>query len=361
MKAIIPTGGRGTRMRPLTFSYNKHFIPVAGKPLIFYPVEAIVAAGIKEIAITYNPGGLEQAQATLGDGSQFGVSFTYVLQDSPTGGLANIVEVCEEFIGDDKFIFHLGDNIFVDGIQELMEKFENSEANALVTMIQHKDNSRLGVPFFDEEGKFVKYVEKPENPPNNFGIPGLYFFDANVYKAFKGENRIKPSERGELEVGSLYNWLMENGFSVDTMEYTGKWLDPGKFDDWLEANRYILDNKLEASVDPSAQIDDSSQIADNVTIGVNCKIENSQIEGPSIIGDNCEIKGSKIGAYSALSDDCQINNGQVQNSVLMRGVKVTNVTNTIDNSLIGPESEISHHEDNSLMKLFVGEKCVIEV
>lgn len=180
MKGIIPTGGRGTRMRPITFSSNKHFIPVANKPLILYPIETVANTGIKEIAITYNPGGLEEAKNLLGDGSQWGITITYVLQEKPAG-LANIVEVCEEFVKGDSFVLHLGDNIFVEGINDAFEYFEKNKPNGLVTMLHHPDNRRLGVPYFDENGRLLKYVEKPENPLHDFAIPGLYFADSNFF------------------------------------------------------------------------------------------------------------------------------------------------------------------------------------
>lgn len=359
MKAIIPTGGRGTRLRPITYSTNKHFVPVANKPLILYPIEAVSKSGIKEIGITYNPGGLEEAQNLLGDGERWGVKITYILQEKPAG-LANIVEVCEEFIGGDSFVFHLGDNIFVDGIKELVEKFEESKANALVTMMQVKDNRRLGVPFFDKDGNFEKYVEKPENPPNNFGIPGLYFFDSNVFKAFKGDDAIGPSERGELEVGSLYNWLMEHGFKVEAMEYKGKWLDPGKFDDWLTTNQYLLDKMLEETMD--TEVDESVTLENRVSIGKDCEIVNSHIRGPAVIGDNVIIKDAYIGPYTSISNGCHIERAHIDNSVLMPKVKVLNVVAPIDTSLIGAETEISGDSaPTPSLKFFVGEKSVVKV
>src|SRR3990167_6451542 len=155
MKAIIPTGGRGTRMRPLTFSTNKHFIPLANKPLIFYPIETIANAGIKDIAITYNPGGLDEAKSHLGDGARWGINITYVLQAQPRG-LANIFQVCEQYLEGKSFVMHLGDNIFVDGIEDLVQKFEKEKPEGLVAMVHHSENTRLGVPFFDEKGNLVK-------------------------------------------------------------------------------------------------------------------------------------------------------------------------------------------------------------
>ncbi len=358
MKAIIPTGGRGTRMQPLTFSSNKHFIPVANKPLIFYPIETVADAGIKEIALTFNPGGLDEVKEVLGDGNRWGVKFTYVLQEEPKG-LANIFQVCEEFVGSDSFVMHLGDNIFVDGINELVEHFEKEKPDGLVAMVHHSENTRLGVPYFDDKGRLEKYVEKPENPPHDFAIPGIYFFSPLVFKCFKREGAIKPSVRGEYEISAPYQWMIDNGYRVDVLEYKGVWLDPGKFDDWLEANKYILDHQLEEKRD--SEVGAGTAIEGKVSIGKNCKIANSKIKGPVIIGDNVEIENAVINPHSAISDSCVIRNSEVGNSVLLSGVRIEGIKRLIDSSLIGKDTEIVSDGENSPIKLFVGELCKVEV
>lgn len=360
MKAIIPTGGRGTRMRPLTFSTNKHFIPVANKPLIFYPVETIADAGIKEVGVTYNPGGLEEVKAYLGDGSKWGLSMTYILQEKPAG-LANIVQVCEEFVGGDSFVLHLGDNIFVDGIKEAISYFEKKKPNGLVTMIHHKENRRMGVPFFNDEGRLIKYVEKPENPPHDFAIPGVYFADSTFFRCFKGENAIKPSERGEYEIPVAFQWMIDNGLRVDVLEYKGKWLDPGKFDDWIEANRYMLENKLEENIE--CEVGADSEVTGKVALGRGCVIVNSKITGPAIIGDNVTITDSEVGPLISVAEDCEIVGSVVKNSVLMTGVKILNVReHPVDSSLIGTDSEvIGKNGKGAKTSLFVGEKCKIQL
>lgn len=359
MKAIIPTGGRGTRMRPLTFSTNKHFIPVANKPLIFYPIETVVAAGIKEIALTYNLGGLEEAKSVLGDGSRWGVKFTYVLQEQPLG-LANIFQVCEQYLAGSPFLMHNGDNIFIDGISDLVDFFIKEKPNALVSMVKHKDNRRLGVPLFDDNGKFIQYIEKPENPPNNFGIPGLYFFDSNVFNCFKGKDKITPSERGELEISAPYNWLIDHGFRVEALEYKGVWMDPGKFDDWLEANKYLLEHNLEEVRESQP---DRTSIHGKVSIGKDCVIMASEIKGPVIIGDGVTIKNSRIGPFTSIGDNCEIVGSNIENSVLMNGVKIYDISkHPITLSLIGTDSEILGSDGKGLgISLFVGEKCKIQI
>lgn len=346
MKAIIPTGGRGTRMRPLTFSTNKHFIPVANKPLIFYPIETIVSAGIKDIALTYNPGGLEEVKNILGDGSRWGLQFEFVLQEQPLG-LANIFQVCEKFVMGDSFVMHLGDNIFVDGIADLVNHFEKEKPDGLVAMVHHSENTRLGVPYFDSGGHLVKYVEKPENPPHDFAIPGIYFFSPVVFECFKGPGAIAPSVRGEYEISAPYQWLIDHKKRVDVLEYKGKWLDPGKIDDWLFANEYLLRTTL----------------GNKVNLGKDTETRNSKIHGPVIIGDKVIIENSEIGPFCSIGDGCELINSKIKNSVLMNGVRVSGVLeHPMEDSLIGTDSEIVGSDGRSAKTtLFVGEKCKIQI
>lgn len=360
MKAIIPTGGRGIRMRPLTFSQNKHFIPIANKPLIFYPIETVAGCGIKDIAITYNPSGLEEAQELLGDGSRWGIKFSYILQEEPKG-LANIFQVCEDYLEGKPFVLHLGDNIFVDGIKDFVETFNKKKPDGLVAMIHHKDNKRLGVPFFDKDGHLIKYVEKPENPPHDFAIPGLYFFSSKVFDCFKGKDGIKASERGEYEISAPYQWLIDHMFKVLVLEYKGKWMDPGKFDDWLDANQYLLKHSLEEKIESRPDI--FSKLEGVVVIGRECSIVKSKIKGPVVIGDNVTVESAEIGPFTSISDDCQIINSKVENSVLMSGVKILNVnTHPVKDSLIGTDTEvIGANGKGPTTSLFVGEKCKIQV
>lgn len=359
MKGIIPTGGRGTRMQPITFSTNKHFIPVGNKPLIFYPIEALADAGIKEIALTYNPGWLDYVKSQLGNGRKWGVKFTYVLQEKPIG-LTNIFQVCEEFLDGESFVLHLGDNIFVNGVKKQVRYFNKHKPNALVTKVKvkHGENKRMGVPYLTKGGKLKKYIEKPTNPPNDFGIPGLYFFDRNVFKCFKGKGKIKPSARGELEIGSPYNWLIKHGFDVEVQEYTGKWLDPGKFGDWIESNQYLLDETAESLVE--SRLSKSVKIEGRVKIGKRCKIKNSKLRGPIAIGDSVTIIDSYIGPFSSISDDCEIDKSHIENSVLMRGVKIKKVKRPIQESLIGAEAQVvTDNGPSASLNLFIGEKSKI--
>lgn len=359
MKAIIPTGGRGTRMQPMSFYVNKHFVPVANKPLIFYPIEAVAEAGIKEVAITYNPGGLEMASEFIGDGSKWGIKITYVLQPKPLG-LANIFQVCEKFTAGDKFLLHLGDNIFTEGIKPYVDHFLRSKPDGMVLMVHHADNTRLGVPYFDKEGKLVKYVEKPKNPPHDFAIPGLYFFTPKIFKCFTGSGAIKPSERGEYEISSPFQWLIDKGYRVEVKEYAGKWFDPGKIADWLESNQYLIDKNAVKKI--ASKIDESVRLFGRVRMGKKCAVANSEIRGPVLIGEGVTITDSYIGPYTAIGNNCLIQESRLENSVLMESVKITNVDRQIDNSLIGPESEITGNDGHKdCLEFFIGEKANIKL
>ncbi|PJA38903.1 glucose-1-phosphate thymidylyltransferase [candidate division WWE3 bacterium CG_4_9_14_3_um_filter_41_6] len=359
MKAIIPIGGRGTRMRPVTFSANKHFIPVANKLLIEYPLETVAQAGITDIAITYNPGQLEYAQKILGTGERWDVKITYVLQEKPLG-LANIFQVCEQWVGDSSFVLHLGDNIFTNGIKRFVDHFETQKPMGLVSMLRHPENRRMGVPYFNSEGRLERYVEKPAHPPHDYAIPGLYFLDHRVFECFRGPNAIKPSQRGEYEIPDAFQWLIDNGLRVDVLEYKGVWLDPGKFDDWLDANRYLLDQTVVHNIEST--IGSTVKLEGRVEIGTECTIEHSTIRGPVRIGKNVTIKNSFLGPYTSISDNCSIENVHIENSLVMQGSELTNIAKVVDTSLIGPDCMVSGGvHGGQKTSLFVGELSKIQL
>lgn len=346
-------------MQPLTFSSNKHFIPVANKPLIFYPIEAITEVGIKEVLITYNPGWLDTVKNFLGDGSRWGLKLTYVLQPEPKG-LANIIQVCEEGLGGESFVLHLGDNIFSDGIKDLYDFFVKEKPNGLVAMVRHPENRRMGVPYFDKKGSVKKIVEKPKNPPHDYAMPGIYFADNNFFKAFKGKGKVKPSARGEYEIPDPFTWLIKHGYKVLVKEYEGRWLDPGKFDDWIGANQYLLDKSLQTKIE--SRLGRNAFVENRVSIGKRCKIYNSRIRGPVAIGDGVVIKDSYIGPYTSIGSNCEIIGSHIENSVLMNEVKVVGIKQPIDTSLIGTGAEIVNGKGpTAAMEFFIGEKSHIVV
>jgi len=358
IKAIIAAGGKGTRLYPLTFTSNKHLLPVANKPLLLYPIEDIIAVGIKEIGIIVNET-RPAIEALLGSGSKWGVKITYIDQPEPLG-LAHVVKISQNFLNKSPFIYHLGDNIFTEGIKEPFEQFIKHKPDALLTVVKHKENYRLGVPFFDKNNKLIQVVEKPKNPPNQFGVPGLYMFNHHVFEAFSGKDAIKPSARGELEIVDLYNFMIKKGYQVDVAEVKGEWRDPGKFDDTLEANRLILELKLKTNI--KGKVDKDTKISGKVEIGKNSEIINSQIVGPVSIADNVSIKDSYIGPYTSIADECEIIRSKIENSILMKDIHILDVKSKIEASMIGKHTHImSVRTRVSSYSFTVADHCKIEV
>lgn len=337
MKAIIAAGGKGTRLYPLTFTSNKHLIPIANKPLLLYPVEDIASVGIKEVGVIVNET-KPAIENLLGNGSKWGLKITYI--DQPVAlGIGHVVMISETFLAGEPFVYHLGDNIFTNGIKKPFDYFAKEKPDAVLTIIEHPENHRLGVPFFDENGKLLKVVEKPQNPPNKYGVPGLYFFNHNVFKAFKGPDRVKPSERrGEYEVPDLYSWLIEHNYRVEAAEIDGEWRDPGKFDDSLDANRLLLDLKCKTNI--KGKVDKATHITGEVEAGKRSVIKNSQIEGPVSIGENVYVENSQIKPHTSIANGCKVINSQIGYSIIMEDVTIENIRKPIDASMIGKHAVI---------------------
>jgi glucose-1-phosphate thymidylyltransferase len=357
LKAIIAAGGKGTRLRPLTFTANKHLLPIANKPLLFYPIEHLVAIGIKDVGIIVN----ETRQAIeneIGDGSKWGLNISYINQPEPLG-VGHVVKISEKFLGKTPFVYILGDNIFTEGIHTPFNHFVKSKPDALLTMVEHEENFRLGVPFF-EDGKLVKVVEKPKKPPNKYGVPGLYFFNHHVFKAFTGKDAIKPSARGEYEITDLYNYLIDHGYRVETKEIKGEWLDPGKFDDSLDANRLMLERNCKSNIKGS--VDKDSKLMGRVELGADSEITNSQIVGPVSIGANAHIHDSYIGPYTSIGDRCKISNSALEYSIIMEGADIIDTPNRIEASMIGKDATVhGTRSANPAYKLTVSDMSKIEL
>jgi len=358
MKAIIAAGGKGTRMYPLTFTSSKQLLPIANKPLIMFPLEDIISVGIKEIALIVNDARPE-FEKLLGNGEKLGVHITYI--DQPDAlGLAHVVKISEEFIDGDDFVYHLGDNIFTKGIKKPFEQFKEGNADAVLTVLEHEENYRLGVPFFDDNNNLIKVVEKPENPPNKFGVPGLYMFTSKVFEAFKGDDAIKPSPRGELEITDLYNYMLSHGYNVKVAELEGEWRDPGKFDNFLETNKLILeeikDHKMEGEVDMG------SKLSDGVTLGKGSSIINSQIVGPVVIGENVTIRNSFIGPYTCIGNSSEIENSKIEYSILLEDVHIVDVRGKIEASMIGKHTQIRRTSQMSPIYSFtIADNCRVDL
>lgn len=358
MKALITAGGRGTRLRPITHTSNKHLIPIANKPMIHYAIEAVVEAGIREIGLLINPETGEEIRRALGDGGRWGAKFTYILQEAPLG-LAHVIKVAQDFLGEEPFVFYLGDNIVVGGIKRFIEAFQQQRPNCLLVLAKVKDPQRFGVPEI-RDGCIVKVEEKPQNPKSPYAVTGIYLYDSSILEAVQN---IRPSARGELEISDAHQYLIDKGYQVTFMEITGWWKDTGKPEDLLEANRLVLDRILDSG-DPvmKGEVDHHSDIAGKVIIEEGVKILDSEIRGPAIIGKGTMIENSYIGPFTSIYHDCEIRNSEVEYSILLEQVRILDARIRIERSLLGREAAIVGGASRPrTQKFIVGDQSRIEL
>ncbi len=331
MKALITSGGRGTRLRPLTHTQNKHLIPIANKPILHYAIEYCAQAGIKEIGIVYSADSMAVPEA-IGSGEQFGVRITYIPQEAPLG-LAHVVKISQDFIGDEPFIFYLGDNMVVGGLQRFVEAFEKSGTNCHLTLARVQDPERFGVPEI-KNGRIVRIEEKPQHPKSHFAVSGIYIYDSAIFEAV---NNIEPSARGELEISDAHQYLLDHGYTISYSEITGWWKDTGKPYDLLEANRLILDNQ-ERFIEGLAN--ENSIVSGKVKLAKGAKIINSTVRGPAIIGENTIVENSYIGPFTSIFNDCLVKNSEVEFSIVLNECKIVDVDIRVEHSLLGNDVEI---------------------
>lgn len=332
LKALILSGGHGTRLRPITHSQQKQLIPVANKPILFYPIEDVIEAGAKDIGIILGPN-KDQVIKTV-NSVEWDANIEFIYQGEPKG-LAHTILVAEEFLGDEQFIMYLGDNIIKGGIKQHAEKFKTLDPDSLVLLTQVDDPQRFGVAEFDEHGGLKRLVEKPKVPPSNFALAGIYFFRSPIIEACKS---IKPSWRNELEITDAIQWLIDSGRRVEASSVNGWWKDTGKTEDILEANRLILDD-MKARNDGKLV---DSKIYGRAVIGQGSLIENSIVKGPCIIGNDCKISSTYIGPYTSINDKCAIEGTEIEDSVIMSGSTIHNAGRIIE-SLIGKNVRIQEN------------------
>ncbi len=336
MKALILSGGKGTRLRPLTYTGAKQLVPVANKPILWYGIEEMAGAGIRDIGIIISPETGEEVKNKTGNGDKFGVNITYILQEQPAG-LAHAVQVARPFLKDSPFVMYLGDNLIQQGdLSSFLDKFSQQEPDALILLRQVPNPSAFGVAKVDEKGKVLQLIEKPKVPPSNLALVGVYFFLATIHDAI---SQIKPSARGELEITDAIQCLIDQKKEVLAYNLDGWWLDTGKKDDLLEANRLILDTYLTKSI--LGDIDSKTQIIGRVQIGAESKIINCTIRGPVIIGNNCYLENCFIGPYSSIADNSTLIETDLEYSVVLEGAKITGIQQRIIDSLIGQRAQLS--------------------
>jgi glucose-1-phosphate thymidylyltransferase len=332
MKGLVLSGGKGTRLRPITYTSAKQLVPVANKPVLVRVIESIRDAGITDIGIVIGDTG-DEIRAAVGNGKRWGVQITYIPQDAPLG-LAHAVKISQEFIGDDRFVMFLGDNCIQGGISPLIEQFGRSTFNAQIVLKRVNDPRSFGVAELDEEGKISRLVEKPREPRSNLALVGIYMFDRHIFDAV---NSIRPSPRGELEITDAIQWLVTNGYSVYPYIHEGWWIDTGKKDDLLEANRLILE-ELRHNI--AGYVDRDSQLIGKVIVEPGAEIINSTIRGPAIIGEGTRIINSYVGPFTSIYHHCHVEGSEIEHSIVLENCIIRDLPGRLEDSLIGRNVEI---------------------
>jgi glucose-1-phosphate thymidylyltransferase len=357
LKALVAAGGTGSRLRPLTHTAAKQLIPVANKPILFYVLEDLVKIGIKEVGMIVGKETVDDIKNVIGNGKKWGLYIDYIYQDKPLG-LAHCIKIAKGYLKDEPFIMYLGDNILTTDLSRFTNEFKKSKANALVLLSEVDNPEQFGVVEFDKKDNIKRLIEKPEKPPTNFALVGVYLFDKNILKAV---DYIKPSQRGELEITDAIQWLINNNYKVIPYKVTGWWKDTGKVEDVLEANRFIL-SSLKASKEDSVKINSNSKIIGEVKLQSKVEIENSIIRGPVIIGDNTKVINSYIGPFTSIYFGCKIKNSEIENSIVMEKTKIIDLPSRFDNSIIGKEVDISKNfKKPNTVNFILGDRSKIKM
>jgi glucose-1-phosphate thymidylyltransferase len=363
MKGLILSGGAGTRLRPITHTSAKQLVPVANKPILFYGIEDMIEAGIKEIGIIVGDTADEIITA-VDDGSRWGADITYIRQEAPLG-LAHCVLIAREFLGHDDFVMYLGDNMLQQGLKEFVDAFEGERErgpgvdgrllSAQILLAHVEDPRQSGVAVLGPDGEVVQLVEKPTDPPSDLAVVGVYLFDPNIHDAVRA---IQPSARGELEITDAIQWLIDHGCRVRHEILKGWWIDTGKKDPLLESNRLVLET-LTARVDGT--VDAASRIEGRVVIEPGAEIIGSTVRGPAVIGERTRVVNSYIGPFTSVAADCEITDSELEHSVVLEHSRVISVTRLTD-SLIGKEVEVVRSGDTPrATRLMVGDHSRVEL
>ena len=334
MKGLILSGGKGTRLYPLTYTRAKQLIPVANKPVLVRVIEAIRDAGVREIGIVVGYTAPEIKEA-LGDGARWGVALTYISQDSPDG-LAHAVKISRDFLRDEPFVMFLGDNVIEGGISKLIIDFAKSDWNSQIVLKEVENPSAYGVAKLRADGSIEKLMEKPKVPPSNLALVGIYMFDRQVFDAV---DAIRPSARGEYEITDAIQWLIDQGHTVFPHIHRGWWIDTGKPTDMLDANSHVLE-EIAPCIAESAMIDAGSTIDSRVTLQGGARIVNSILRGPTIIGQDTLIENSYIGPFTSIYHNCQILNCEIERSIILENSRVRDIDQTLRDSLIGRNATV---------------------
>lgn len=360
MKALITAGGRATRLRPITHTVNKHLIPIAGKPMLFYALEKITEAGITDVGININEGDKE-IPAALGDGSRWGLSITYLEQIGGAKGLAHIIKNAKDqgYLKDESFLMYLGDNIVLGSLVPMLEKFERESLNCLLALAKVRDPQRFGVPEI-KGGRIVRVAEKPQEPMSDYAITGIYLYDKHALDAVE---TLEPSARGEYEITDVHQYYIDRGLRVGYEETSGWWKDTGKPEDLLEANQLLLNEMPRTEGVMLGDPDSNATIQGKVRIGRGTKIgPHVLIRGPVVIGEDCVVNNSYIGPYTSIGNRVVIDGAEVEHSILFDDAEVICPRRIVD-SIIGYRARVCNVNSSLPQghKLIVGDHTVVEL
>jgi glucose-1-phosphate thymidylyltransferase len=353
MKALVLSGGSGTRLRPITHTSAKQLVPVANKPVLFYGLEAIAEAGITDVGIIVGDTADEIREA-VGDGSKLGISVTYIPQDKPLG-LAHAVLIARDFLGDDDFVMYLGDNFIVGGITGLVDEFRAEHPAAQILLTRVPNPTSFGVAELDGNGQVKSLEEKPQKPKSDLALVGVYLFTPAIHEAVRG---IEPSWRGELEITHAIQWLIDQKRGVRSTTISGYWKDTGNVADMLEVNRSVLE-RVEPSIEGT--VDEASEIIGRVRIDAGAEVRGSRIVGPAIIGPGSVITDSYVGPFTSISENCQIHDSEVEFSIVLRESSIRGVRR-VEASLIGRNVEVTPAPRNpAAHRLVLGDHSKVQI
>ena len=353
LKGLILSGGAGTRLRPITHTSAKQLVPVANKPVLFYGVEALVEAGITEIGIVIAPETGEEIREAAGDGSAFGASITYIEQREPLG-LAHAVLTAEEYLADGQFVMYLGDNLLRDGISDLVGAFRTSGPDALILLTKVPDPWHYGVAELDGD-RVVRLIEKPQDPPSDMALVGVYMFGPPIFEAARG---IEPSGRGELEITDAIQRLIDGGKRVESHTVTGWWKDTGQLDDMLEANRLVLED-IERRIEGELV---DSRVEGRVVIESGARLEHAVVRGPAIIGAGAVITDAYVGPYTSIDQGVTVARSEVEHSILLAGARVADLGTRMEASLLGRNVQLCRGDGlPKTLRMIVGDNAEIKI
>jgi len=337
MKGLILSGGKGTRLRPLTYTSAKQLIPIANKPILFYGLEAMAEAGIKDVGIIVGDTHRD-IRAVVGDGSKWGLKVSYIQQESPLG-IAHAVKIAWNFIGEDKFVVYLGDNILNEGLKGVLQEYDKSRANAMILLCHVPNPQQFGVAEVDAMGNVKRLQEKPREPRSDLALVGIYLFDKRIFQACEN---IRPSERGELEITDAIQYLITTGYTVKPSIVKGWWKDTGKKEDLLDANRLVLQS---IGRDVKGEIRGKLPVEGNVILHQEALVMDSRIRGPAIIGKDAKIENSYIGPFTSIGPGVLVKGSEIEHSIVMEGAQIIDMQVRLCDCVLGRDSVISMSDE----------------